>query len=151
MGTGIFIYRHFLVNRYFYFFYLCYVPVLIKFYCRRDTKPWLYPTTVCMATKQMQPSFVGMYGNWRSSGVQARDEEGQAMTDEELWEDVHDIMGAGHETTATTTAAAIHCICSRPEVESRVVQELDSVLGMMPSRVSMGWLQGQEEERSWLG
>eukprot|EP00884_Botryococcus_braunii_P015417 jgi/Botrbrau1/2559/Bobra.0079s0045.1 len=61
--------------------------------------------------------------------LQARDEEGQAMTDEELWEDVHDIMGAGHETTATTTAAALHCICSRPEVERRVVQELDSVLG----------------------
>lgn len=28
--------------------------------------------------------------------------------DEELWEDVHDVMGAGHETTATTAAAAIY-------------------------------------------
>jgi hypothetical protein len=25
----------------------------------------------------------------------AADESGQAMTDEELWEDVHDVMGAG--------------------------------------------------------
>jgi cytochrome P450 len=25
----------------------------------------------------------------------AADEAGQAMTDEELWEDVHDVMGAG--------------------------------------------------------
>jgi hypothetical protein len=60
---------------------------------------------------------------------QARDEAGQAMTDEELWEDVHDIMGAGHETTATTTAAALHCISFHPEVERRVLSELDSVLG----------------------
>lgn len=28
--------------------------------------------------------------------------------DEELWEDVHDVMGAGHETTATTAATAIY-------------------------------------------
>lgn len=42
-----------------------------------------------------------------AGNVQAEDDEGQKMTDEELWEDVHDIMGAGHETTATTSAAAV--------------------------------------------
>lgn len=31
-----------------------------------------------------------------------------SLADEELWEDVHDVMGAGHETTATTAAAAIY-------------------------------------------
>lgn len=31
--------------------------------------------------------------------LQAEDENGQKMTDEELWEDVHDIMGAGAATS----------------------------------------------------
>ena len=34
------------------------------------------------------------------------DEDGNKMQDEELWEDVHDIMGAGHETTASALAHA---------------------------------------------
>lgn len=38
-------------------------------------------------------------------------------------------MGAGHETTATTTAAVLYCIAAHPEVEARVVQELEAVLG----------------------
>lgn len=42
---------------------------------------------------------------------------------------MHDVMGAGHETTATTTAAALYCIAAHPEVEQRLVEELDSVLG----------------------
>lgn len=50
-------------------------------------------------------------------------------TDSELWEDVHDIMGAGHETTATTAAAALYCIAAHPEVEARVVRELQEQLG----------------------
>lgn len=51
------------------------------------------------------------------------------MTDEELWEDVHDIMGAGHETTATTTAAVLYCVSAHPEVARRVRDELSAVLG----------------------
>lgn len=42
-------------------------------------------------------------------------------------------MGAGHETTATTAAAAIYAISAHPEVEARLVQELESVLG------ALGW------------
>jgi len=49
--------------------------------------------------------------------------------DEELWEDVHDVMGAGHETTATTAAAALYCVAAHPEVEARLVAELQAVLG----------------------
>eukprot|EP00775_Hariotina_reticulata_P002129 gene2129-2448_t len=58
----------------------------------------------------------------------AADEAGQAMTDEELWEDVHDVMGAGHETTATTTAAALYCISVHPAVEAQLLAELQAVL-----------------------
>ncbi|KIY99113.1 hypothetical protein MNEG_8851 [Monoraphidium neglectum] len=59
----------------------------------------------------------------------AADDEGRGMTDEELWEDVHDVMGAGHETTATTTAAALYCISAHPHVEAALLAELDAVLG----------------------
>lgn len=52
------------------------------------------------------------------------------MTDLELWEDVHDIMGAGHETTATSTATAIYLISAHPEVEAKLVKEINQVLGM---------------------
>lgn len=56
-----------------------------------------------------QPDLLGVL-------LTAVDEAGESLTDEELWEDVHDIMGAGHETTATTTAAALYCISVHPEV-----------------------------------
>ncbi|GIL57872.1 hypothetical protein Vafri_13130 [Volvox africanus] len=54
---------------------------------------------------------------------------GVGLSDEELWEDVHDIMGAGHETTATTTAALLYCISAHADVRQRVEQELEEVLG----------------------
>jgi cytochrome P450 len=57
------------------------------------------------------------------------DEDGTALTDEELWEDVHDIMGAGHETTATTTAAVLYNVSVHPEVESKLLKELRAVCG----------------------
>jgi len=57
----------------------------------------------------------------------ATDDEGRGATDEELWHDVHDIMGAGHETTATTAAATIYCIGAHPEVEQRVAAELKAL------------------------
>ncbi|GIL78304.1 hypothetical protein Vretifemale_7752 [Volvox reticuliferus] len=59
----------------------------------------------------------------------ARDDAGVGLSDEELWEDVHDIMGAGHETTATTTAALLYCISAHTDVRQRVEQELEEVLG----------------------
>lgn len=62
----------------------------------------------------------------------ATDDSGQGMSDEELWEDVHDIMGAGHETTATTTAALVYCISAHPDVRDRVEAELREVLGDQP-------------------
>lgn len=36
---------------------------------------------------------------------------------------------AGHETTATTTAAALYCISAHPAVETRLLAELQAVLG----------------------
>lgn len=38
-------------------------------------------------------------------------------------------MGAGHETTASTAAAALWALAAHPEAEARVHAELDRVLG----------------------
>eukprot|EP00210_Caulerpa_lentillifera_P007260 g6946.t1 len=56
------------------------------------------------------------------------DEDGNKMTDEELWEDVHDIMGAGHETTASALSALLYLIAVHPEVEKKLIHELKTVL-----------------------
>ncbi|KAG2435417.1 hypothetical protein HYH02_011918 [Chlamydomonas schloesseri] len=58
----------------------------------------------------------------------ATEEDGRGLSDEELWEDVHDIMGAGHETTATTTAALLYCVSAHAAVRDRVEAELDALL-----------------------
>jgi len=65
--------------------------------------------------------------------LMATDEHGEPMSEEELWEDVHDVMGAGHETTATTTAALLYSIVAHPEVYARVQAEVDRVLGDRPA------------------
>ena len=59
-------------------------------------------------------------------------EDGSHLTDEELWEDVHDVMGAGHETTGTTTAVVLYCVSTHPEVEEKLIAELRDVCGAAP-------------------
>lgn len=41
-------------------------------------------------------------------------------------------MLTGHETTATTTAAALYCISAHPAVEQQLLAELQGVLGNRP-------------------
>lgn len=41
-------------------------------------------------------------------------------------------LPAGHETTATTTAAALYCISAHPAVEAQLQAELQAVLGDRP-------------------
>jgi cytochrome P450 family 110 len=55
----------------------------------------------------------------------ARDENGQAMTDEQLRDELLTILFAGHETTATTLAWAFYQIHQRLDVREKLLQELD--------------------------
>jgi cytochrome P450 len=57
----------------------------------------------------------------------ARDENGQAMTDEELRDELLTILFAGHETTATTLAWAFYQIHRQPEVLEKLLKELDTI------------------------
>src|SRR6266567_4381085 len=60
--------------------------------------------------------------------LQARDEDGQPMSDEQLMAECMILFGAGHETTATTLSWTWCLLCQHPEMYQKVQQEVDSVL-----------------------
>ncbi|HEY9602830.1 MAG TPA: cytochrome P450 [Allocoleopsis sp.] len=69
----------------------------------------------------------------------ARDENGQAMTDEELRDELLTMLFAGHETTATTLAWTFYQIYQRPDVREKLQQELET-LGENPNPMEIAQL-----------
>jgi cytochrome P450 family 110 len=59
--------------------------------------------------------------------VEARDEDGTPMTDQELLDEMFTILGAGHETTATALSWAFHHVLRRPDVLERLHAERERV------------------------
>jgi cytochrome P450 len=62
--------------------------------------------------------------------MQARDEDGEAMTDGELRDELVTALAAGHETTATALAWAFEHILSSPAVYARLREELRGAGGV---------------------
>jgi cytochrome P450 len=61
--------------------------------------------------------------------MEAKDEEtGEMMSDSQIKDEVVTIFLAGHETTAVALTWLFHCLDENPEVESRLVQEVKTVL-----------------------
>ena len=58
--------------------------------------------------------------------IDARDEQGHAMSDEELRDQLVTLLMAGHETTATSLAWAFRWVLGTPRVEERLVEEIRS-------------------------
>ncbi|HMI81647.1 MAG TPA: cytochrome P450 [Solirubrobacterales bacterium] len=54
----------------------------------------------------------------------ARDEDGEAMNDRELRDELVTVLGAGHETTATGLAWAVELLTRNPEVLARLRESL---------------------------
>ncbi len=54
----------------------------------------------------------------------ARDEQGKAMTDDEIRDELVTLLFAGHETTATSLAWAFDLLAHNPQVLSRLTAEL---------------------------
>ncbi|NEQ28123.1 MAG: cytochrome P450, partial [Microcoleus sp. SIO2G3] len=69
----------------------------------------------------------------------ARDENGQAMTDEELRDELLSILFAGHETTSTTLAWAFYQLHYCLEAGEKLLRELDS-LGADPTPMEIAQL-----------
>ena len=59
----------------------------------------------------------------------SRDEQGAAMTQDELRDELMTMLVAGHETTATALSWAFACLLEHPEVGARLTAELDGVRG----------------------
>ena len=70
-------------------------------------------------------------GDLLSMLLTAQDEEGDGgqMTDLQVRDEAITIFLAGHETTANALTWAFYLLSENPEVESRLHEELDSVLG----------------------
>lgn len=64
--------------------------------------------------------------------IQAVDEDGQSLSDQELRDELITMIVAGHETTATTLTWAIEHILSHPTVMNKIQDEIDTVLGDRP-------------------
>src|SRR3989440_10610817 len=60
--------------------------------------------------------------------LQARDEDGPPMSDEQLMAECLTLFGAGHETTATALAWTWYLLCQHPESYQQAQQEIDHVL-----------------------
>jgi len=60
--------------------------------------------------------------------LQAKDEDGKPMSDEQLMAECLTLFGAGHETTATALTWAWYLLCRHPESYQRVQEEVDRVL-----------------------
>lgn len=68
-----------------------------------------------------------------STFVTLRDAEtGEGLTDEELGDEIVTFIIGGTETSASTLAWTFHELARHPEVEKRVVEEIDSVVGDGP-------------------
>jgi len=59
--------------------------------------------------------------------LSAQDEEGKPMTDKELHDELFTLLIAGHETTATAIAWALYWVYQSPDVQHKLLQELDAL------------------------
>lgn len=65
--------------------------------------------------------------------LQATDDEGAAMSDEQLRDEVATVFLAGHETTALALSYAFWLLARNPEAQARAHAEVDEVLGDRPA------------------
>jgi cytochrome P450 len=68
-------------------------------------------------------------GDLLSMLMMARDEDGNGMTDIQLRDEAVTLVLAGHETTANALSWTWYLLSQHPEVEAKLHEELDRVLG----------------------
>jgi cytochrome P450 len=73
--------------------------------------------------------------------LEARDEEGNPMSDQQVMAECLTLFGAGHETTATALTWTWYLLCQHPQIYEKVRQEVDSVLqGRTPTYADLARL-----------
>jgi cytochrome P450 len=70
--------------------------------------------------------------------LHARDEDGNAMRDDQIMEECLTLFSAGHETTAATLTWAWYLLCQHPDIYTELQHEVDSVLqGRTPTAADL--------------
>lgn len=69
--------------------------------------------------------------------LQARDDHGEPLSDEQILAHVNILLVAGHETTTTLSAWTLYLLAMMPEQRQRLEAELDDVVGDAPSPIGM--------------
>jgi cytochrome P450 len=73
--------------------------------------------------------------------LQARDDDGKPMSDQQVMAECLTLFGAGHETTATALAWTWYLLCQHSESYQKVQREVDSVLqGRTPAYADLARL-----------
>ena len=72
-------------------------------------------------------------GDLLSMLLHAQDEDGSRMTDEQLRDEIITLFLAGHETTANALSWTFYVLSTRPEIESKIVDEVAKTLGDRPA------------------
>ncbi len=62
----------------------------------------------------------------------ARDEEGQALTDQQVRDEAMTLFVAGHETTANGSTWALYLLARHPEVQNALRQQVHDAVGTRP-------------------
>jgi cytochrome P450 len=101
------------------------IPFKWMLQARNDTDALLYHQ---IAARRVD-ALAGKRNDVLAMLMQARDEDGQPMTDRELRDELMTALGAGHETTATALAWAFERILSTPTVYARLRAEVDAAGG----------------------
>jgi cytochrome P450 len=61
--------------------------------------------------------------------VRARDEDGRALSDEQILAHINILLVAGHETTTSLAAWTLYKLATEPSHHTRIAAELDALLG----------------------
>jgi cytochrome P450 len=91
------------------------------------------------AIRELNEIIGGIIRERRSSGqpredlldmlLRARDADGNPMSDAQLRDEVMTLFLAGHETTAIALSWACYLVAQNPNIEAKLVEELQAVLG----------------------
>ncbi|RKN38236.1 cytochrome P450 [Micromonospora endolithica] len=68
--------------------------------------------------------------------IDARDDDGQPMSDKQLRDETMTLYIAGHETTGNTLVWAYQLLARNPHVYERMIQEITEVVGNRPPEMS---------------
>ena len=105
-------------------------------------------STAIPANASGRASAAGPSGDIVSTLCQARDENGDLLSDRQVRDDVVSLFAAGTETTATALTWLWVALDARPDVAARMYREIDRVVGT--DRVSASHLPGLQYTRMVL-